>query len=550
MGVARNVGIPSRRRPKWTAISGWTRADRGHVATEPSLTETELTPTEVATGSGGTLADTLLLEAVAATPHAPPLERSRTPGAHSRRWLVHRMLVVADVLGLIGAFALAELLTHQPATGNRVGIGTETLLFLLMIPAWVVVAKLHGLYDNDDERTDHTTADDLVGVLHVVTFGIWGFVLAGWATGWANPSVPKLLAFSLLSIVFVPIARALARIAARRSTLYIQNAVIVGAGTVGRLVARKLNNHPEYGIRVVGYVDSDPVDPAPGDSDIPLLGDIVDLPDLIEPFGVDRVVVAFSRDTHDETLRALRLLRSSPVQVDIVPRLFEMIGPNTRMHTVEGLPLVGSPRAHLSRSAGIAKRLMDITVSAVGLVLLAPALGLIALAIKLESPGPALFRQVRMGSGTTFRIFKFRTMRMDAEEMKDSLRHLNAHLADDPRMFKVIADPRVTPVGRFLRRFSLDELPQLVNVLRGEMSLVGPRPLILEEDDHVLDWARDRLRLKPGITGIWQVLGASDIPFDEMTRLDYLYVTDWSLWGDFRLMIRTLPALARARRTF
>jgi lipopolysaccharide/colanic/teichoic acid biosynthesis glycosyltransferase len=117
-------------------------------------------------------------------------------------------------------------------------------------------------------------------------------------------------------------------------------------------------------------------------------------------------------------------------------------------------------------------------------------------------------------------------------------------------MFKAVEDPRVTPCGRFLRRFALDELPQLLNVLRGEMSLVGPRPLILEEDDHVREWARTRLNLKPGITGMWQVLGASDIPFDEMTRLDYIYVTNWSLWGDIRLIAGTFPALARSRRTF
>ena len=461
---------------------------------------------------------------------------------------MHRVLVLADVIGLTAAFVLAELLWHQPTTSGRVGIGAETFLFALMLPAWVVVAKLHGLYDN--EHTDRTTADDLVGVLHVVTLGTWFFVFAGWATGWAHPSVPKLLVFSLLAIAFVPIARAIARTAARRSTLYVQNALIVGAGTIGKLVARKLNNHPEYGVRVVGYVDSDPVDAVLGDPDVPLLGDITDLPELIERLDVDRVVVAFSRDAHDETLGALRLLRSSHVQVDIVPRLFEVIGPKARMHTVEGLPLVGWPPARLSRSSRLAKRLMDLVVSAIGLVLLAPVLALIALLVKLDSPGPALFRQVRMGTGKTFRIYKFRTMRIDAEELKDGLRHLNVHLSDDPRMFKVIEDPRVTPVGRFLRRFALDELPQLLNVLRGEMSLVGPRPLILEEDDHVREWARARLHLKPGITGIWQVLGASDIPFDEMTRLDYIYVTNWSLWGDFRLLVRTLPALARARRTF
>jgi lipopolysaccharide/colanic/teichoic acid biosynthesis glycosyltransferase len=174
----------------------------------------------------------------------------------------------------------------------------------------------------------------------------------------------------------------------------------------------------------------------------------------------------------------------------------------------------------------------------------------IAALIKLESRGPVFFRQVRMGSGGKgFRIFKFRTMVVDADARKSEVRHLNKHLrpGNDPRMFKIPDDPRVTRVGRFLRCHSLDELPQLFNVLRGDMSLVGPRPLILEEDQHVDNWARMRLDLRPGMTGLWQVLGRSDIPFDEMVKLDYLYVTTWSLWQDFRLLLRTVPLMVRAR---
>jgi lipopolysaccharide/colanic/teichoic acid biosynthesis glycosyltransferase len=153
-----------------------------------------------------------------------------------------------------------------------------------------------------------------------------------------------------------------------------------------------------------------------------------------------------------------------------------------------------------------------------------------------------------MGSDTEFRIFKFRSMRDDAESVKASLGHLNKHVGESgPHMFKIPNDPRVTRVGRVLRRYSLDELPQLINVLRGEMSLVGPRPLILDEDQYVSDWARRRLDLRPGITGLWQVLGRDDIPFEEMTRLDYVYVTNWSFWGDLRLMLRTIPVLLRSR---
>ena len=173
--------------------------------------------------------------------------------------------------------------------------------------------------------------------------------------------------------------------------------------------------------------------------------------------------------------------------------------------------------------------------------------------MRLDSPGPILFRQTRMGAGgETFRIFKFRTMVADAEARKGEVATGNKHLAagGDPRMFKVPNDPRITGIGGFLRRTSLDELPQFLNVARGEMSLVGPRPLILDEHRHVVDWRLRRLNVKPGITGLWQVLGRDDIPFEEMTVLDYSYVTSWSLLGDLQLMLKTLPAMARSRSSY
>jgi lipopolysaccharide/colanic/teichoic acid biosynthesis glycosyltransferase len=196
---------------------------------------------------------------------------------------------------------------------------------------------------------------------------------------------------------------------------------------------------------------------------------------------------------------------------------------------------------------------LDLTLAVFGLLFLLPLIVIVSLLIKVDSPGPVFFRQVRMGyGGKTFRIFKFRTMFADAEERKADVAHLNQHLlaGEDARMFKVPDDPRVTRVGRFLRRYSIDELPQLFNVIFLQMSLVGPRPLILDEDQHVHDWGKARLRLKPGITGLWQVLGRSDIPFEEMTRLDYLYVVDWSLWRDVTLICRTLPALLRTRNAY
>ena len=262
-------------------------------------------------------------------------------------------------------------------------------------------------------------------------------------------------------------------------------------------------------------------------------------------------MIAFSADSDEQTLEVIRELQDSNVQIDIVPRLFEVLGTNAQLHTIEGVPLVGLPAPRLSHSAKFLKRSLDLVGAIAGLILLAPLFAITALCIKLDSRGPVFFRQVRMGAGEQpFRVFKFRTMVADAETMKSDVAHLNMHVNDDPRMFKVPNDPRVTRVGAFLRRTRIDELPQLFNVISGEMSLVGPRPLILDEDQYVVRWARCRLKLKPGMTGLWQVLGASDIPFDEMTKLDYLYVTNWSLREDLRLIMLTLPALARARAAY
>jgi exopolysaccharide biosynthesis polyprenyl glycosylphosphotransferase len=301
-------------------------------------------------------------------------------------------------------------------------------------------------------------------------------------------------------------------------------------------------------MNLVGFVDAEPKERREGLEHLALLGDTERLPAIIRFLDVERVIVAFSNDSHEETLESLRSLKDLDVQIDIVPRLFEFVGQGVEVHTVEGLPLIGLPPLRLSRSSRLVKRTTDLALTIPALVFLAPLLALLALMIRIDSPGPVFFRQIRIGAaGRTFRIFKFRSMHADADERKPDVAHLNRHLAPggDPRMFKIVDDPRVTRVGKLLRRFCLDELPQLLNVLVGEMSLVGPRPLILDEDRHVERWARQRLNLKPGVTGPWQVLGRSEIPFEEMVRLDYLYVTRWSLIGDLRLIALTIPALFR-----
>ena len=469
-----------------------------------------------------------------------------------RGWLVRRALLVADVLGLLLAFAIVEVVFGLSVrVEGRYGLTEELGLFLATIPCWVVAAKAAGLYDRDEERADGTTADDLTGVLHVLTFGTWLVFAAVTLLGLADPPTAKFLLFWVLAIAFVTVARAAARSFARRRAVYLQNTLIVGAGDVGQLLVVKLLQHPEYGLNVVGFVDAEPRERREEIEHVPIVGEIADLPDLIDLFDVERVIIAFSGASHEQTLELMRQLSKVDLRVDVVPRLFEHVPPGANIHMLEGMTLIGLPRPRLTRSSLLLKRAMDLALTVPLLVLVAPLLLAIAVLIRLDSRGPALFHQVRMGyAGQTFTILKFRTMTFDAEARKRDVSHLNKHAtaSGDSRMFKIPDDPRVTRVGRVLRRYSLDELPQLLNVLRGEMSLVGPRPLILDEHRFVAGWNLRRLDLKPGITGLWQVLGRDAIPFNEMVRLDYFYVTSWSLWNDVRLLLRTLPSLRKGER--
>lgn len=508
------------------------------VAERPALPEDSLFSDEIASAL-----DARTLEI---------LERRRTAAKVRRRgWLVRRALMWADLFGLGSAFVLSEVLfTGGGSDLSMLDTTMEFVLFFATLPLWLVVAKMYGLYDRDESRANHTTSDDIVGVFHLVTIGAWLLLAAVWVTQFASPAFTKVMIFWALAVPLVTLSRVGVRWFCRKQLSYVQNTIVVGAGDVGQLVARKILQHPEYGINLVGFVDDQPKERMPGLEQLTLVGSPERLPEIVREFDLERVIVAFSNDSYERTVELVRSLNNLEVQIDIVPRLFDLVSPSVEIHTLEGIPLLGMPPLHLSRFSRVLKRSMDVILASVGITLLAPVFGVVACLIRLDSPGPVFFRQTRMGGGgKPFRIFKFRTMIVEAEERKAEVSHLNKHAApgSDSRMFKIPDDPRTTRVGRFLRRYSLDELPQLINVLTGEMSLVGPRPLILDEDRHVGDWARKRLDLRPGMTGLWQVLGRSDIPFDEMVNLDYLYVTTWSLWQDFRLLFRTLPLVLQAR---
>ena len=267
-----------------------------------------------------------------------------------------------------------------------------------------------------------------------------------------------------------------------------------------------------------------------------------DMRQVVMELDVHRIIIAPTRTDTTHLVDLIRMAKSVGVRVSVLPRIFEVVGSAVEFDDVDGMTMLGVRRFGLSRSSRLLKRAFDLVVGSLGLLAVSPLFLAISLAILVDSRGSIFFGQLRVGrEGRHFRILKFRSMVPGAEARKDELRAINE--AGDG-LFKITNDPRVTRVGRFLRATSLDELPQLINVLRGEMSLVGPRPLVLDEDAQVVGLDRSRLHLTPGMTGPWQVLGTR-VPMQEMVAIDYLYVANWSMWLDLKLLLRTVQHVAR-----
>jgi exopolysaccharide biosynthesis polyprenyl glycosylphosphotransferase len=322
--------------------------------------------------------------------------------------------------------------------------------------------------------------------------------------------------------------------------------LIVGAGQTGRLLESKIAAHPDYNLQVVGFLDDDTTVLHADD----VLGASADLTRVIDEHEIDWVVLAGadSAGHYDETLEMVRRVRRPDVHLSIIPTYFELFASNATLEDLQGIPVVSLPPMRLSRSSRVLKRSFDLMASLLGLLAISPILVAAAIAIKLDSRGPVFFRQVRNGrNGEPFKIIKFRSMVDGAEAQRFDLAHLNE--MDGP-LFKVEADPRITRVGAFLRKWRIDELPQLLNVVRGEMSLVGPRPFVVHEADKITGWAGRRLESLPGMTGVWQVLGGNDLSFEEMVKLDYVYTTNWSLWWDIKILFQTLPVVIGRRGAY
>jgi exopolysaccharide biosynthesis polyprenyl glycosylphosphotransferase len=469
----------------------------------------------------------------------------RTNKRHSRGWIVRRFLAAADVVGLSAAFAVTEaIFAGGGGVIGSIGVASEIVIFALCLPLWIVGAQLYGLYDHDDERAYHSTIDEFVSVFHLVTVSLFAFFALSWLTSLTDPNQKKLATFWILAITGMVGARVLARAVARRLPAYAQNTIIVGAGTVGQLIGRKLFQHPEYGMRLLGFVDADPKEQRRDLRSLSILGELEDLPRLVAELNVDRVILSFSNDGHPEALETIRLLRDLSVQVDVVPRLYEAIGERVVFHSVEGLPLLGLPPMGISRASRLIKRTIDTVGASIALIVFAPTFLVISLAILIESGRPVFFRQPRLTRNMNeFTMLKFRTMRVDTDDAPHRAyigQLMTSEMAPEgDSLYKLARGKEVTRIGALLRRTSLDELPQFINVLLGDMSLVGPRPCIEYETAYFKPHHFERFRVPAGMTGLWQVTGRAHTTFADALDLDVAYTRSWSLGLDLRLLART-----------
>jgi exopolysaccharide biosynthesis polyprenyl glycosylphosphotransferase len=444
---------------------------------------------------------------------------------------VRRLLALADLGGVLIALAVAtSAFSDHPA---------QLLWALPLLPLWTLVFKAYGLYDKDTKRISHATVDDLPWILHGVLLGSLLMLVYFRLIAPGSFDLGDLAVFATTAILAVAVLRGGARRLGIR-LLGPERVLLVGDGAQIATLARKIGAHAEYGVEVIGWITrSAEADQGP---ELPILGCVseLDLSRLVADHQVERLVVAHEDFAEGALFDLLHRCRELNVKVSVLPQLFDALGASVELDDIEGVTVLGVNPPVLPRSSRLLKRAIDVTGSAVLLILTAPLLLAIAVAIKLDSRGPVFFRQVRIGRcGERFRLAKFRTMAVDAEARRAEL----LATSKDPDWLLIDRDPRVTRIGHFLRTSSLDELPQLWNVLKGEMSLVGPRPIIEDEDRRLEGWRRSRIDLTPGITGLWQVLGRTNISFEEMVKLDYLYVTNWSLWTDLRLVLRTLPAV-------
>ena len=456
--------------------------------------------------------------------------------------LRRRALAVSDAVGVsIGIAAAAEF--------GRID-SENWILAALAIPIWILIAKINSLYDRDHRRISHSTSEEIPTL--VATAAITWVVVKLISEALSSAELPSsdLVIAGVVSVVAIILLRAAVRALCLRLAER-QRTVLVGSGDRAALVARRLQQRAGATIDLVGFVASSDPDPAevnPGVSMLGYLGGTDHLGLTVREQGVSRVVIADDGLSPRQIGEIIDVCRQAEASITMVPASLEVLGPNTELNRIAEVPMLDFQFSVPPRSTMAIKRVIDVALSAVFLVLASPILLLSALLIKIDSRGPVFFRQMRVGEGgSTFLMLKLRTMTADAEEQLDDLIDLDA--LDEPA-FKIRNDPRITRVGSALRRASIDEIPQFINVLRGDMSLVGPRP---EEEAVVAlydERQRQRLAVKPGLTGPMQIAGRGELGFEERLSLERDYVDNLTITGDISIILRTPRAVIRGEGAF
>jgi exopolysaccharide biosynthesis polyprenyl glycosylphosphotransferase len=448
--------------------------------------------------------------------------------------LLRRALAVSDVLGVAAAFVLTA------AVSSTLSLDWSTVAILVLV---VPVMKLIELYDRDATLIHKTTLDDVPRIIAAAM----AFTLVAFAARDLTQTAPvyndgsSMLLLCASMILFVTVFRRATRTVVRAITPEERLLVIGGTEDAERLRYR-LERSATINARVIARVPIGFAELAYGPAR--LLSRPRDLEREVRAHQIDRVVIMPGQRHSNEVADLIRTIRSIGVKLNVLPNAGDAIGTVTLTDDVAGIQMLAIRDTEMSASSRLLKRTMDVFGAFFGLVLLSPLLIAVAIAIKVDSRGTVLYRQKRIGrDGKTFEMLKFRSMVTGADAQKSEL----THLSEGDGMFKIDNDPRVTRVGSFIRGASIDELPQLVNVLRGDMSLVGPRPLVPEEDAAITGWYRRRSQITPGATGVWQLLGKVRIPIDEMAKLDYMYVANWSLWSDIKIISRTVTHVVLRR---
>ncbi|WP_210494611.1 sugar transferase [Patulibacter sp. SYSU D01012] len=435
------------------------------------------------------------------------------------------------------ATVAVPLFLLQALTTFLDGDGVPRLAAIGAVLIWPVVLHLYGLYPRYPRHVATSTLNEYPRIFHAAllsTLATWG-----WLILWGGHQLAASM-FSLLAAVLVLLP--LCRAGMRRAITGLvgpERLLLVGSGSATASVARTLDQRAD--IQVVEHVALPQQWHREG---LERETSAHQLDQLVVTEHIDRVLLS-TRELGDQAVGDfLHWSRRADVSLTVVPEHFDVVGVGASIDQVQGATVVSLQPPALSRTSRLLKRSLDVVGAATGIVVLLPVMVLIAVAVRLDSRGPVFFRQERIGKGgRRFRLAKFRTMVPDADAMVDRLMEQSS----DPHWLQIENDPRVTRVGRVLRSTSLDELPQLYNVLVGHMSLVGPRPLSVRDDARVGGWGRGRLDITPGLTGLWQVVGRKTVPFEEMVKLDYVYVNNWSLWGDIKLLMQTLPAVIEGR---